>query len=244
MLPLSTSTSPRVDENSRRLQKVKNALRWSIQESRCYCFCKEFARKGYNIVLIADEIQSGIGRTGKMFAMEHFEIFPDLTCVGKSIGGGLPISGVVGKASVIDTVPPGGLGGTFGGNPMACAAALAVFEVIESENLLQKGIKIGDLIDKRLTEMSLKNSLKSIGDVRGLGCMNAIELVKDRISLEPDGEMAARVAKIALEKGLILVTAGPTRNVIRILVPLSADVRVIQEGLDILEASLEEATFT
>ena len=197
----------------------------------------------YNIVLIADEIQSGIGRTGKMFAMEHFEIFPDLTCVGKSIGGGLPISGVVGKASVIDTVPPGGLGGTFGGNPMACAAALAVFEVIESENLLQKGIKIGDLIDKRLTEMSLKNSLKSIGDVRGLGCMNAIELVKDRISLEPDGEMAARVAKIALEKGLILVTAGPTRNVIRILVPLSADVRVIQEGLDILEASLEEATF-
>ena len=198
----------------------------------------------YNIVLIADEIQSGIGRTGKMFAMEHFEIDPDLTCVGKSIGGGLPISGVVGKASVIDTVPPGGLGGTFGGNPMACAAALAVFEVIESENLLQKGIKIGDLIDKRLTEMSLKNSLKSIGDVRGLGCMNAIELVKDRISLEPDGEMAARVAKIALEKGLILVTAGPTRNVIRILVPLSADVRVIQEGLDILEASLEEATFT
>ena len=198
----------------------------------------------YNIVLIADEIQSGIGRTGKMFAMEHFEIVPDLTCVGKSIGGGLPISGVVGKASVIDTVPPGGLGGTFGGNPMACAAALAVFEVIESENLLQKGIKIGDLIDKRLTEMSLKNSLKSIGDVRGLGCMNAIELVKDRISLEPDGEMAARVAKIALEKGLILVTAGPTRNVIRILVPLSADVRVIQEGLDILEASLEEATFT
>ena len=198
----------------------------------------------YNIVLIADEIQSGIGRTGKMFAMEHFGIDPDLTCVGKSIGGGLPISGVVGKASVIDTVPPGGLGGTFGGNPMACAAALAVFEVIESENLLQKGIKIGDLIDKRLTEMSLKNSLKSIGDVRGLGCMNAIELVKDRISLEPDGEMAARVAKIALEKGLILVTAGPTRNVIRILVPLSADVRVIQEGLDILEASLEEATFT
>ena len=206
-------------------------------------FLRELCDK-YNIVLIADEIQSGIGRTGKMFAMEHFEIFPDLTCVGKSIGGGLPISGVVGKASVIDTVPPGGLGGTFGGNPMACAAALAVFEVIESENLLQKGIKIGDLIDKRLTEMSLKNSLKSIGDVRGLGCMNAIELVKDRISLEPDGEMAARVAKIALEKGLILVTAGPTRNVIRILVPLSADVRVIQEGLDILEASLEEATFT
>ena len=195
----------------------------------------------HGIVLVADEIQSGIGRTGKMFAMEHFGIDPDLTCVGKSIGGGLPISGVVGKASVIDTVPPGGLGGTFGGNPMACAAALAVLETIEKDGLLAKGLEIGEVIDKRLREMSLKNSMQNIGDVRGLGCMNAIELVKDRESLEPDGDMAAKVAQIALKKGLILVTAGPTRNVIRILVPLSADLKVIEEGLDILEASLEEA---
>ena len=195
----------------------------------------------HGIVLVADEIQSGIGRTGKMFAMEHFGIDPDLTCVGKSIGGGLPISGVVGKASVIDTVPPGGLGGTFGGNPMACAAALAVLETIEKDGLLAKGLEIGEVIDKRLREMSLKNSMQNIGDVRGLGCMNAIELVKDRESLEPDGDMAAKVAQIALRKGLILVTAGPTRNVIRILVPLSADLKVIEEGLDILEASLEEA---
>ncbi len=193
------------------------------------------------IVLVADEIQSGIGRTGKMFAMEHFGINPDLTCVGKSIGGGLPISGVVGKASIIDTVPPGGLGGTFGGNPMACSAALAVFEIIEQEGLLKKGLEIGETIDKRLHNMARKNSLKSIGDVRGLGCMNAIELVKDRDSREPDGEMAAKVAQIALEKGLILVTAGPARNVIRILVPLSADILVIKEGLDILEVALEEA---
>ena len=193
------------------------------------------------IVLVADEIQSGIGRTGKMFAMEHFGIDPDLTCVGKSIGGGLPISGVVGKASIIDRVPPGGLGGTFGGNPMACAAALAVLETIDSENLLQKGLEIGRIIDRRLNGMALKNSLTSIGDVRGLGCMNAIELVKDRDNLEPDGEMAAKVAQIALHKGLILVTAGPTRNVIRILVPLSASKVVVKEGLDILEASLEQA---
>ena len=195
----------------------------------------------HEIVLVADEIQSGIGRTGKMFAMEHFGIDPDLTCVGKSIGGGLPISGVVGKASIIDRVPPGGLGGTFGGNPMACAAALAVLETIDSENLLQKGLEIGRIIDRRLNGMALKNSLTSIGDVRGLGCMNAIELVKDRDNLEPDGEMAAKVAQIALHKGLILVTAGPTRNVIRILVPLSASKVVVKEGLDILEASLEQA---
>ena len=124
---------------------------------------------------------------------------------------------------------------------MACAAALAVLEAIEKDGLLEKGIKIGAMIDKRLREMSFKNSLQNIGDVRGLGCMNAVELVKDRDNLEPDGDMAAKVAQIALQKGLILVTAGPARNVIRILVPLSADLKIIEEGLDILEASLEEA---
>jgi len=196
----------------------------------------------HGIVLVADEIQSGIGRTGKMFAFEHFGMCADLTCVGKSIGGGLPISGIVGKASIIDTVPPGGLGGTFGGNPMACAAALAVLDVIEKEGLLDKGLKMGELIDSRLQKMKLKNSLQCIGDVRGLGCMNAIELVTDRASGTPDGALAAKVAEIALKKGLILVTAGPTRNVIRILVPLSAQFSLVEEGLDILEACLEEAT--
>jgi 4-aminobutyrate aminotransferase-like enzyme len=177
-----------------------------------------------------------------MFAFEHFGMCADLTCVGKSIGGGLPISGIVGKASIIDTVPPGGLGGTFGGNPMACAAALAVLDVIEKEGLLDKGLKMGELIDSRLQKMKLKNSLQCIGDVRGLGCMNAIELVTDRASGTPDGALAAKVAEIALKKGLILVTAGPTRNVIRILVPLSAQFSLVEEGLDILEACLEEAT--
>ena len=196
----------------------------------------------HGIVLVADEIQSGVGRTGKMFAFEHFGMCADLTCVGKSIGGGLPISGIVGKASIIDTVPPGGLGGTFGGNPMACAAALAVLDVIEKEGLLDKGLKMGELIDSRLQKMKLKNSLQCIGDVRGLGCMNAIELVTDRASGTPDGALAAKVAETALKKGLILVTAGPTRNVIRILVPLSAQFSLVEEGLDILEACLEEAT--
>ena len=196
----------------------------------------------HGIVLVADEIQTGMGRTGKMFAMEHYGIDADLTCVGKSIGGGLPISGIVGRGDIIDSVPPGGLGGTFGGNPLACAAALAVLDAIEEDNLLQRGLELGELIDARLRKMAQRNSLACIGDVRALGCMNAIELVKDRDSREPDGELASRVAATALEKGLILVSAGPARNVFRLLVPLSAPQSLVVEGLDILEAALEEAS--
>jgi len=195
----------------------------------------------HGIMMIADEIQSGMGRTGKMFAMEHFEIAPDLTCLGKSIGGGLPISGVVGRADVIDAVPPGGMGGTFGGNPLACAAALAVLDEIESGNLLQRGLEMGAHIDTRLRKMAQRNTLSCIGDVRALGCMNALEIVKSRESREPDGDLTAKIAATALENGLMLITAGPARNVIRLLVPLSADIALVDEGLDILEASLEKA---
>ncbi|MEM7168579.1 MAG: 4-aminobutyrate--2-oxoglutarate transaminase [Pseudomonadota bacterium] len=195
----------------------------------------------HGIVLVADEIQSGMGRTGKMFAMEHFDVYADLTCVGKSIGGGLPISGIVGRADIIDAVPPGGLGGTFGGNPLACAAALAVLDVMESEHLLERGLALGAMIDARLRKLARKNSLKCIGDVRALGCMNAIEIVKDRDRNEPDGDLTARVVALALHRGLILVTAGPTRNVIRLLVPLSATTEVVEEGLDILEDALDAA---
>ena len=176
-----------------------------------------------------------------MFAMEHFGVSPDLTCIGKSIGGGLPISGIIGNAEIIDSVPPGGLGGTFGGNPLACAAALAVLDIFEKDNLLEEGLKMGQLIDERLKAIARKNSLQCVGDVRALGCMNAIEIVKNRETREPDGDLAALVASLALKNGLILVTAGPTRNVIRLLVPLSAPVDVVEEGLDILEASLEQA---
>lgn len=195
----------------------------------------------HGIVMVADEIQTGFGRAGKMFAMEHFGITPDLTCVGKSMGGGLPLSGIVGRADIIDSVPPGGLGGTFGGNPVACAAALAVLDTIDEEGLLERGLKLGAHIDQRFGEMALKNSCSCIGDVRALGCMNAIEIVSDRETHEPDGDLTSKIVKIALSKGLILVTAGPARNVIRVLVPLSTSMEIVDEGMSIMEASIGEA---
>ncbi len=195
----------------------------------------------HGIVMVADEIQTGFGRSGTMFAMEHFGVAPDLTCIGKSMGGGLPLSGIVGGAEIIDSVPPGALGGTFGGNPVACAAALSIIDVIEEENLLEKGLKLGQQIDARFRAMADKTECSCIGDVRALGCMNAIEIVSDRQSREPAGDLTAKIVQIALSKGLILVTAGPTRNVIRVLVPLSTSSEVVVEGMDILEASIGEA---
>ena len=195
----------------------------------------------HGIVLVADEIQTGMGRTGKMFAMEHYGVNPDLTCIGKSIGGGLPISGIVGKAGIIDSVPAGGLGGTFGGNPISCAAALAVLDVIEKDDLLRCGLDIGSQIDTRLRKLAERNVFDCIGDVRALGCMNAIEIVEDRISRAPNGALTAKIVEKALKNGLILLTAGPMRNVIRLLVPLSASSDLVDEGLDILEKSIKEA---
>jgi 4-aminobutyrate aminotransferase / (S)-3-amino-2-methylpropionate transaminase / 5-aminovalerate transaminase len=195
----------------------------------------------HGIVMVADEIQTGFGRSGKMFAMEHFDIAADLTCIGKSMGGGLPLSGLVGRADIMDSVPLGGLGGTFGGNPVACEAALAVLDVIAEENLLEKGLELGRLINDRFREMAEKPNGQCIGDVRSLGCMNAIEIVTNRESREPAAELTAEIVRIALSKGLVLVTAGPSRNVIRVLVPLSTSPSIISEGLDILEASIVDA---
>ena len=196
----------------------------------------------HSFILIADEIQTGFGRTGKMFATEHFDIAPDLTCLGKSMGGGLPLSGIVGRAEIIDTVPPGGLGGTFGGNPLACAAGAAVLDVIEAEDLLARGLELGQRIDTRLEAMARRDDLFCVGDVRSLGCMNAIEITRDRTSNEPDGARAAAIIATALNNGLVLVSAGPERNVIRILVPLTAAFDLVDEGLDILESAIEDVS--
>ena len=195
----------------------------------------------HGIVMIADEIQSGFGRTGRMFAMEHFDIAPDLTCVGKSMGGGLPLSGVVGRADIIDSVPPGALGGTFGGNPVACAAGLAVLDVFAAEDVLALGSQLGQVIDAHLRRLADDPRFPCIGDVRGLGCMNAMELVEDRVSNKPDAELTARVINIALRQGLVLVAAGQYKNVIRILVPITAPVTIVNEGLSVLESALDQA---
>ena len=210
---------------------------YNIADGEFLRWIRDFCEQN-NIVLIADEIQTGCGRSGKMFACEHFDLVPDLTCIGKSIGGGLPLSGVVGRADIIDSVPPGGLGGTFGGNPLGCAAALAVLDVIAEENLLDRGLELGARIGKRFATMASSDEFFCVGDARGLGAMNAIEIVKDRASRKPDRELTAAIISAALEQGLILIGAGPERNVIRVLVPLTAPFELIDEGLDILESAI------
>ncbi len=186
----------------------------------------------YGILLVADEIQSGVGRTGKFFAHEHFGIEADLICVAKSIAGGLPLSGVIGKASIMDALAPGAIGSTYGGNPVACAAALAVLEVLEEERLLQRAVHIGQVLMEGLR--SLQREFAVIGEVRGLGAMVGVELVKDRHTKEPASEETKQVQKEALKRGVIFPTAGVYGNVIRFLVPLVTPDDALEEGLEVL----------
>ena len=190
----------------------------------------------HGIVFIADEIQSGFGRTGRMFAVEHAGVEPDLITIAKSLAGGFPLSGVVGRAAIMDSVAPGGLGGTFAGNPVSCAAALAVLDVFRDEHLLARAEKQGVLVRARLDAM--REQFPFIGDVRGLGAMLAIELVRDRATREPAPELASKLAMRAAQRGLILLTAGIYANVIRILAPLTASPELMDEGMTILEQSL------
>jgi 4-aminobutyrate aminotransferase/(S)-3-amino-2-methylpropionate transaminase len=194
----------------------------------------------HGIVLIDDEIQTGIGRTGRFWAIEHSEVEPDLVCFAKSLGGGMPISGVLGKAEIMDAPAVGGLGGTFGGNPLACAAGLAVLEIFEQENLLQKAQKLGEILHDGFRRIQARFP-QVVGDVRGLGPMIAMELVKDQESKSPDGQLTNRLVETARAKGLLLFKAGMHYNVIRCLVPLVVSEAEARQGLAILEESLEQA---
>ncbi len=194
----------------------------------------------HGIKLIADEVQTGFGRTGRMFAVEHSGVAPELIAMAKSLGGGFPLSAVTGAADLMDSVAPGGLGGTYAGNPVACAAALAVLDVIREEDILARAGKLGTMVRARLHNMQHDARFDCIGDVRGAGAMLAFELVKDRATLEPAPELTRRLVLRAAERGLIILSCGIHANVIRILAPLTAPLEQVDEGMSILEASLTD----
>lgn len=196
----------------------------------------------HGIVMVVDEIQTGFARTGKLFAVEHSGVIPDLMTMAKSLGGGFPISALTGKAEMMDAPVAGGLGGTYAGSPLACAAGLAVLEAIEEEKLIDRANAIGDRITGRFKTMAQRNSLSCIGDIRNLGAMIALELVKDRATKEPAADLTKALVQKAADKGLILLSCGTYGNVIRILVPLTASDALIDEGLDVIETALEELT--
>jgi 4-aminobutyrate aminotransferase/(S)-3-amino-2-methylpropionate transaminase len=198
-------------------------------------FCDE-----HGIVMIADEIQTGFGRTGKMFCVEHSGVVPDLLTTAKSLGGGLPIGGVTGKAEIMDSVHVGGLGTTYGGNPLACAAALAVLETFEEEDLLSRANLIGERAMGAMREIQDKH-LDFVGDVRGRGAMLAIELIKDPETKAPDKERTGRIVEAALQEGLLLLTAGQYTNVIRTLMPLAITDEELEEGLSVLARAVDAA---
>jgi 4-aminobutyrate aminotransferase/(S)-3-amino-2-methylpropionate transaminase len=196
----------------------------------------EFASAN-EIVFIADEIQSGMGRAGRWFAIEDEGVVPDIVISAKSLGGGLPISAVTGRAEIMDSVHVGGLGGTYGGNPVAAAAALAVLDTIEKESLLERSRMIGEVVGRRLQAMETR--FPAIGDVRGRGAMRAMELVTDRTTKDPmGGEPMAALARAALERGVIVLTAGTYGNVLRLLPPITIDEGLLDEGLELIQEAI------
>lgn len=190
----------------------------------------------YGILLIADEIQAGFARTGKMFATEYSGVSPDLMTMAKSLAGGFPLAAVVGRAELMDAPAPGGLGGTYAGNPLSLAAALAVIDVIEEEKLCERALAIGEKLTSRLE--SLRGAVPQIADVRGLGAMVAVEFMQEG---KPDADFTKRVQAKALEGGLVLLTCGTYGNVIRFLMPLTIEDSVLEEGLTILESAMKSA---
>jgi 4-aminobutyrate aminotransferase/(S)-3-amino-2-methylpropionate transaminase len=194
----------------------------------------------HGILLIADEVQSGFGRTGKLFAIEHTGVKPDLITVAKSLAGGFPLSGVIGRADVIDSVPPGGLGGTYGGSPIGCAAALAVLDVIDEQKLLERAEIIGQKIRAKLAPLLQQGSGANIANLRGRGAMLAFDVVTPSASYEPDAARAKRIVADSLANGLIILTCGTYGDTVRILTPLTVSDEMLEQGMDILVASVRE----
>ncbi len=195
----------------------------------------------HGILFIADEVQAGFGRTGTWFACEHSGVVPDLITVAKSMAGGYPLAGVIGRADVMDALAPGGLGGTYGGNPVACAAALAAIDAIEGEGLLARSTALGEVFRARLGEIAARVAPDRVWEIRGLGAMLAVEFVTDRASMAPDAALTKAVVAHALKRGLILLSCGMHGNAIRIMVPLTASDAIVGEGIDIFEAALVAA---
>ncbi|MCE9648507.1 MAG: 4-aminobutyrate--2-oxoglutarate transaminase [Parvibaculum sp.] len=192
----------------------------------------------HGILLIADEVQSGFGRTGKMFGIEHSGVEPDMITIAKSMAGGFPLSGIIGRAEIMDAAEPGGLGGTYAGSPVACAAALAVLEVFADEKLLARSNAMGERIKARLTKIAARNDVVPIAAIRGRGAMIGFDIVKSRGAYDADADATKRVTAAALDEGLILLSCGVFSNAIRILVPLTASDAVLDEGLDKLDRAL------
>jgi 4-aminobutyrate aminotransferase/(S)-3-amino-2-methylpropionate transaminase len=191
------------------------------------------------IVMVVDEVQTGFGRTGKLFAIEHYDVEPDLITIAKSIAAGLPLSGVLGKAEIMDAPGPAAIGGTYVGNPVAQAAALAVLEVIDEEGVIDRSAAIGEAMRTRMR--AWQDRFDEIGDVRGLGAMLALELVHDRASKNPAPELAAAVCEEAFRRGLLLLSAGLYSNVVRVLCPLTITDAELEEALGVWEEALEHA---
>jgi len=192
------------------------------------------------IVFVADEIQSAMGRAGRWYAIEDEDVVPDLVTTAKSLGGGLPISAVTGRAELMDAVHPGGLGGTYGTNPVAAAAAIAVLDLIERDDLLARARRVGEIVMERFHRFEARFGV--VGDVRGRGAMCAIELVEDRATKEPLGaDRMNAISRGALERGVIVITAGTYGNVLRLLPPLNIEQELLDDGLDVLEESVAAA---
>lgn len=200
---------------------------------------QEICRK-HGILFIADEVQTGLGRTGRLFACEHYGIAPDILVTAKSLGGGMPLSAVTGRAEVMDAADIGGLGGTFGGNPMSCEAALAVLDTFEQEPLLARANALGERFTARAR--GWQRRWPAIGDIRGLGAMQAIELVRSTETREPAEAEAKQIVQFCYEHGLVVLSTGSYGNVIRLLMPLVITDEQFEEGLDVLEAALDSVS--